>query len=321
MIAYGSNFGANKDLAERFAERSHFHGYTSDVITLNELAQSPPRPQPWLLVVMTSTYTSNPPSNATAFKSWLERTEPGDQTWRNCRYLVWGLGNTQWNAFLAFPRYVHKKLSELGATPLAEFGYGDVGSPVWERLHADWNGRIWPVLLELSGARPTAGRGRARRRREGGRWRADQFRLERRHAQVAGRRDVTSAAAGQPGEGVSSIMRVMSSASRRWPAIARRAADRRAGQHPAAGLPGPGDPDQRRRAGHGRGPRPGAAANSSRPVRRSGPGTWSSACRPASPTGPVIISASARRTTRSRSSGSRGTSAPRSTACSWCPRR
>ena len=38
VIAYGSNFGANKELAERFAERSDFHGYTSDVMTLNELA-------------------------------------------------------------------------------------------------------------------------------------------------------------------------------------------------------------------------------------------------------------------------------------------
>ena len=155
VIAYGSNFGANKELAERFAERSDFHGYTSDVMTLNELAASPPRTQPWLLVVMTSTYTSNPPSNATAFKSWLEHTKPGSPMWRNCRYLVWGLGNSQWNAFLAFPRYVHKKLSELGATPLTEFAYGDVGSPVWERLHADWNTRVWPILLELSGARPT----------------------------------------------------------------------------------------------------------------------------------------------------------------------
>jgi len=155
VIAYGSNFGANKELAGRFAERAGFHGYTSDVLTLNELAGTPPRTQPWLLVVMTSTYTSNPPSNATAFKSWLERAEPGGQTWRNCRYLVWGLGNSQWNAFLAFPRYVHQKLSELGATPVAEFGYGDVGSPVWERRHADWNARVWPVLLELSGARPT----------------------------------------------------------------------------------------------------------------------------------------------------------------------
>ena len=44
---------------------------------LNELADMPPRTQPWLLVVMTSTYTSNPPSNAAAFKAWLERTAPG----------------------------------------------------------------------------------------------------------------------------------------------------------------------------------------------------------------------------------------------------
>ena len=155
VIAYGSNFGANKELAERFGERSDFYGYTSDVITLNELAEGPPRTEPWLLVVMTSTYTSNPPSNAAAFKSWLERTEPGDPTWRNCRYLVWGLGNSQWNAFLEFPRYVQGKLSELGAAPLAEFAYADVGLPRWERQHADWNGTVWPVLHQLSGAQPT----------------------------------------------------------------------------------------------------------------------------------------------------------------------
>jgi cytochrome P450/NADPH-cytochrome P450 reductase len=157
VIAYGSNFGASKELAERFAERSDFHGYSSDVITLNELTDMPPRTQPWLLVVMTSTYTSNPPSNAAAFKAWLERTAPGTGTWRNCRYLVWGLGNSQWNAFLAFPRYVQAKLAELGATPLAGLGYGDVGTPAWEQLHATWNSQVWPLLLELSGARPSAG--------------------------------------------------------------------------------------------------------------------------------------------------------------------
>ncbi len=155
VVAYGSNFGATRELAERFAERSGFHGYTHHLTTLNELASAPAPAQPWLLVVMTSTYTGNPPSNATAFRSWLEGTEPGSPTWRNCRYLVWGLGNSQWNAFLAFPRYVHRKLSELGATPLADLGHGDVGSPVWERRHAEWNGRVWPTLLELSGARPT----------------------------------------------------------------------------------------------------------------------------------------------------------------------
>ncbi len=155
VIAYGSNFGACKELAERFAERSRFYGYTSEVMTLNQLAESPPRTEPWLLTVMTSTYTSNPPSNAAAFKSFLERAEPASETWRNCRYTVWGLGNSQWNAFLAFPRYVNARLAELGAEPVTDFAYGDVGSPVWERMHAEWNGHVWPVLLELSGARKT----------------------------------------------------------------------------------------------------------------------------------------------------------------------
>ena len=155
VIAYGSNFGACKELAERFAERSRFYGYDNEVLTLNELAESPPRSEPWPLIVMTSTYTSNPPSNATAFRALLERVEPGEETWRNCRYLVWGLGNSQWNAFLAFPRYVHARLAELGAEPVAEFAYGDVGSPLWESVHADWNSSVWPVLLELAGAEKT----------------------------------------------------------------------------------------------------------------------------------------------------------------------
>ena len=222
VIAYGSNFGANKELAERFAERSHYQGYSCDVITLNELANQPARTAPWLLVVMTSTYTSNPPTNAAGFKTWLERTEPGTPTWQNCRYLVWGLGNTQWNAFLAFPRYVQKKLSDLGATPLADFGYGDVGSPTWERLHAEWNSRVWPALLELSGARPTeaaAAREAARQASAGA--------LTSTNSNIAMQRslseDVPSGAqesrgSGTPGRAtsVSSVMRRMASGSRIW---------------------------------------------------------------------------------------------------------
>ena len=49
---------------------------------------------------------------------------------------------------------MHARLAELGATPVADFGYGDVARR-WERLHAEWNNGVWPVLLELSGARRT----------------------------------------------------------------------------------------------------------------------------------------------------------------------
>jgi cytochrome P450 / NADPH-cytochrome P450 reductase len=155
IVAYGSNFGTNKGLAQRFAERSRKYGYTSEAVTLNELVGQPERTEPWLLVVMTSTYTSNPPANAVGFKSWLQHGEPGSATWRNCRYVVWGLGNSQWNAFLAFPRFVYETLGKLGATPVMDFAFADVGSPTWEQGHSDWNDRVWPALLELSGAHAT----------------------------------------------------------------------------------------------------------------------------------------------------------------------
>jgi cytochrome P450/NADPH-cytochrome P450 reductase len=143
VVAYGSNFGTCKELAARFAQRSRIYGFTSEVAPLDELVEMPARTQPWLLMVATATYTSNPPSNAIVFKSWLERTEAGCEMWKNCRYVVWGLGNSQWNAFLAFPRYVNAKLEELGATPLAKFGFGDVGSPTWEEVHKSWSERVY----------------------------------------------------------------------------------------------------------------------------------------------------------------------------------
>jgi cytochrome P450 / NADPH-cytochrome P450 reductase len=155
VVAYGSNFGTNKRLAQRFAERSARYGYTSEVLTLNELVDRPVPTEPWLLVVMASTYTSNPPTNAVGFKAWLHRAQAGDPAWRNCRYAVWGLGNSQWNAFLAFPRFVHETLAKLGAGAVVDFGYADVGTPTWEQAHGDWNDRVWPALIELSGAEPT----------------------------------------------------------------------------------------------------------------------------------------------------------------------
>ena len=177
VIAYGSNFGANKELAERFAERSHFHGYTSDVITLNELAESPPRTQPWLLVVMTSTYTSNPPSNATAFRAWLERTEPGA---RDVAQLpVPRLGARQ-QPVERVPRVPPLRAQEAGrarrhaarGVRLRRRGLAGVGAPArgLERP------RLAGAARAVRGA-ADRGRGRARRGREGGRGRADGRRL------------------------------------------------------------------------------------------------------------------------------------------------
>jgi sulfite reductase alpha subunit-like flavoprotein len=200
------------------------------VLTLNELAAAPLPAGPWLLAIMTSTYTANPPSNATAFKALLERSGPGTPGWQDCRYLIWGLGNTQWNAFLAFPRWVHSRLAALGATPVADLGFGDVGSPAWERLHAEWNNAVWPVLLQLSGARRTESAA-ARIAAE----RAEFSSLTRGGSGVAMRRSlVGSLPSGLAGRSssVSSVMRRIASGSR--PGGSRPGISRPGGGPPAS---------------------------------------------------------------------------------------
>ena len=155
VVAYGSSFGSSKDLAERYAERGETYGYVTDVVHLDDLVDLPLRLEPWLLVVLSGTYTSSPPSNAIAFGTWLERAAEDSESWQHCHYLVWGLGNSSWDAFLVFPRWVDARLAELGAHRLAPLGVGDVSRPTWQQEHAAWNDRTWPQLLELSGARPS----------------------------------------------------------------------------------------------------------------------------------------------------------------------
>jgi cytochrome P450/NADPH-cytochrome P450 reductase len=160
-IAFGSNFGVCRDLAEQLGEKSRRFGFTQEILPLNALAETPAPTRPWLLLVCTATYTGNPPSNANRFKAWLERETPGSERWRHCRFVVFGLGNSQWVAFQRFPRFVHARLLELGATPVADPGSADVGAANWREQFARWCDQTWPRLIELAGARPSETAARA----------------------------------------------------------------------------------------------------------------------------------------------------------------
>ena len=73
--------------------------------------------------------------NAIAFKSWLEHTEPGARPGRTA-----GISSGAWATASGTPSSPSHATcsagwSELGATPLGNFAFGDVGSPVWEDTH------------------------------------------------------------------------------------------------------------------------------------------------------------------------------------------
>ena len=165
VIAYGSNFGASKELAERFAERGDFHGYTSEVMTLDELAAAPPRTEPWLLVVMTSTYTGEPAVERDRVQGVARADRAGLADLAQLPLPRLGAGQ---QPVERVPRLPPLRAPEAGRAGrhaarrprVRRRGLAGVGAPA-TRSGTAASGR---VLLELSDARPTpGGRGAGRR--------------------------------------------------------------------------------------------------------------------------------------------------------------
>ncbi len=254
VIAYGSNFGANKELAERFARRSEYYGYTSDVITLNELAQSPPRTQPWLLVVMTSTYTSNPPYERGRVQgaARAHRTRRGDLA----ELPVPGLGPRQHPVervpglpALRARQAVRARRRPARRVCLRRRRLAGVGAAA---LGLEQRGLARPPRAVRGTADP--GRGRPRGRREGRHRRSHRHRFRHRDAAVPLRRG-RRAAAGRAGDEhhVDHAPDVVGIAQ----AVHLAARTGRGHRLPPAGAARPDHPHERRRDRHGRGARRG----------------------------------------------------------------
>ena len=190
---------------------------------------------------MTSTYTSNPPSNATAFKTWLERTAPGTRPGGTAATSSGGWATASGTRSSRSPATCTQKLAELGATPLAELALRRRGlAGVGARCTRSGTRRVWPVLLELSGARPT----------------------EAAAARVAAEKAAAGALTGADSSTAMrrSLLRRPDDRRRRRRCRGRsRHLDRRRwpGRPAVAGAARPDDPHQRRRDAHGRGTRPG----------------------------------------------------------------
>ncbi|MCG5216006.1 bifunctional cytochrome P450/NADPH--P450 reductase [Streptosporangium soli] len=141
-VAYGSNLGASADLAERLAERAGRSGFATTLMTLDELAESPPADG--LLVVVASTYNGKAPDNAQLFDaaelSGLE----------GVRLALLGCGNTQWPTYQDFPRRAFDKLTGAGAVPLVERGEADADGD-FDGDVSTWTAALWAALAQEYG--------------------------------------------------------------------------------------------------------------------------------------------------------------------------
>ncbi|KAI1389181.1 cytochrome P450 [Hypoxylon trugodes] len=150
-ILYGSNSGTCESLAQRVASDALRHGYkVSKVDFLDTANGNLPKGEP--VVIVTASYEGQPPDNAAHFVSWIESIE--DKTaLEGVHYTVFGVGHHDWaQTFHRIPKLVDTKLTEAGATRVADIGLTDVGKGDAFADFETWEDEVfWPSLKKKYG--------------------------------------------------------------------------------------------------------------------------------------------------------------------------
>ncbi|KAL7623677.1 hypothetical protein AAE478_005229 [Parahypoxylon ruwenzoriense] len=151
-VLYGSNSGTCESLAQRVASDASRHGFkVSKLDHLDTANGNLPKGHP--VIIVTASYEGQPPDNAAHFVSWIENMKNKTEL-DGVHYTVFGVGHHDWaQTFHRIPNLVDGKLSEAGATRVADIGLTDVGAGDAFADFETWEDDVlWPALKKRYGA-------------------------------------------------------------------------------------------------------------------------------------------------------------------------
>ncbi|RUS35487.1 hypothetical protein BC938DRAFT_482754 [Jimgerdemannia flammicorona] len=165
IFFYGSQTGTAEDYAARLAkEGSQRFGLSTMTADMEEydITYLDQLPEDFLAFFIMATYGEGEPTdNAVDFWEMITQqeqpefsksseSEDPEKPLKNLRYVVFGLGNKTYEHYNLVGRTVDKRLSELGATRIAERGEGDDDGSLEEDF-LGWKDDMWKAVAEVMG--------------------------------------------------------------------------------------------------------------------------------------------------------------------------
>lgn len=133
-VLYGSSLGTAREIAEEIAARAAVDGFDTVVKSMDESLSSGNLPEDRVIVVVTATYNGRAPDSAVGVEHALDASQFNTDEWKQAKFAVLGIGNSQWPNYQAFPKRIDDALEKLGAErlmPRAEAdGLGDFDGAV-----------------------------------------------------------------------------------------------------------------------------------------------------------------------------------------------
>eukprot|EP00877_Chromochloris_zofingiensis_P012868 jgi/Chrzof1/7835/Cz02g38090.t1 len=146
LVLYGSNSGTCECFALQLANLAQGSGFKATTANLDSIVTSA-FPSKGSVVIVTSTYNGQPPDNAVQFSKWLKAKASKPGSLSSLSYAVFGVGNSQWQTYQAFPHLVDTLLAEAGASRLRDMGTSDTELNSFEELWESWSQSLIPDLL------------------------------------------------------------------------------------------------------------------------------------------------------------------------------
>jgi len=149
----GSQTGTAEDMSEKFAKEMKRHGFDAKAVDMEvfEMDGMELLSEEKLVVFFTATHgEGDPTDNARSFYEYLDSKDRAPDELKGLKFAVFGLGNRQYEQYNSMGRFFDKRMEELGATRVGQYGEGDDDEDI-EADYDAWKDGITPILKEEFG--------------------------------------------------------------------------------------------------------------------------------------------------------------------------
>ncbi|KAJ7308071.1 hypothetical protein JRQ81_008576 [Phrynocephalus forsythii] len=150
LVLFGSQTGTAEDTAERIARQAKRHHFQCQVEALDSYNVASLIHEPLVVFVCATTGQGDPPDNMKNFWRFLFRKSLPPTSLCQMDYAVLGLGDSSYPKFNFIAKKLHKRLLQLGGSPLVPVALGDDQHDLGPDAVIDpWLSDFWAKILAL----------------------------------------------------------------------------------------------------------------------------------------------------------------------------
>ncbi|KAM4663145.1 NADPH-dependent diflavin oxidoreductase 1 isoform 2-T2 [Discoglossus pictus] len=155
LILFGSQTGTAEDMAERIARQARRRHFTCRVEALDSYNVANLINEPLVIFVCATTGQGDPPDNMKNFWRFIFRRNLPPNSLCLMDFAVLGLGDSSYPKFNFIAKKLHKRLMQLGASPLLPAALGDDQHDIGPDAVVDpWQIDLWDKILSMYSLTP-----------------------------------------------------------------------------------------------------------------------------------------------------------------------